>query len=41
MRKAWVPGMIVIALVAAGGAWFANRVPAEAEGPPQIGRAHV
>ena len=34
MRKAWVPGMIVIALVAAGGAWFANRVPAEAEGPP-------
>jgi multidrug efflux system membrane fusion protein len=34
MRKAWVPGMIAIALLAAGGAWFADRTPAEAEGPP-------
>jgi len=34
MRKAWVPGMVAIALVAAGGAWFADRTPAAAEGPP-------
>ena len=34
MRKAWVPGMVAIALVAAGAAWFADRTPAAAEGPP-------
>ena len=34
MRKAWVPGMVAIALIAAGGAWFADRTPASAEGPP-------
>ncbi|MDB5362791.1 MAG: Efflux transporter, family, subunit [Rhodospirillales bacterium] len=34
MRKAWIPGMVAIALVAAGGAWFADRAPASAEGPP-------
>lgn len=34
MRKAWVPGIVAIALVAAGGAWFTNRTPASAEGPP-------
>lgn len=34
MRKAWIPGMVTIALVAAGGAWFADRAPASAEGPP-------
>ena len=33
MRKAWVPGIIAVALVAAGGAWFADRTPAAAEGP--------
>lgn len=34
MRKAWVPGMVAIALIAAGVAWFVDRVPASAEGPP-------
>ncbi len=34
MRKAWVPGMVAVVLIAAGGAWFADRKPAAAEGPP-------
>jgi len=34
MRKAWVPGMVALALVAAGGAWLADRTPAAAEGSP-------
>jgi multidrug efflux system membrane fusion protein len=33
MRKAWVPAMVAVALIAAGGAWFAGRERASAEGP--------
>ncbi|GGF01846.1 multidrug transporter [Aliidongia dinghuensis] len=35
MRKALVPGVVAVALVAAGGAWFAGRAPASAEGPAE------
>ena len=34
MRKAWVPAMVAIVLVAGGGAWFAGRMPVAAGGPP-------
>jgi membrane fusion protein, multidrug efflux system len=33
MRKAWVPGMVVM-LAAASGAWLVDRAPAAADGPP-------
>ncbi|HEV2675093.1 MAG TPA: efflux RND transporter periplasmic adaptor subunit [Aliidongia sp.] len=34
MRKTWVPGLVAIILIAAGVAWFVERTPASAEGPP-------
>jgi len=34
MRKAWVPAIAAVVVAAGAGAWFVNRVPAAAEGPP-------